>query len=233
MKAFGQAISIIAVLHLIGAVMLIGFLGATDRLSRDRVAQVKAIFMPTLTAEKQAEELAATKAKAADEEAARLARASGLGPTSVAERLTQQQEHDEMTLRQLERTRQEIEHMLANMSLTRQQMQRERNELIAARDEANQRIEAIRQQKNDEGFKATVEMYSNLPAKQVKQVFMNMMDQKQTDEVVAALEAMEPRKAAGVLREFKAVHEVTRVVELMERLRARGSDLVKQLETQS
>ena len=233
MKTLGQAIAVIAVAHLIGALALLGYLAGTHRLSGARIAAVKNVFAMTVEQQRAAEEQATGKANEAEDEAAKLARSSGLGPVSAAESLAAQQERDEMMLRQLERTRREIEDLQRNLQLTRQRMEREKKELQTARDEAATRFDAIQKQLDDEGFRTAVQLYEQLPAKQVKQMFMTMVESQETEQVVAFLEAMEPRKAAGVLREFKAVHEVPRAVELMERLRARGSDLVKQLEVQS
>ncbi len=233
MKMLWQVMSIVAVVHLVGALGLAGFLAGTNRLSRERLIDAMGLFALTIDQAEAVEAQAEAKAGQADAEAARLARASGLGPASAAEKLAAQRERDEMMLRQLERTRREIEDLHRNLQLTRSRMEREKQQLLAARNEAVARFEAIQAQLDDEGFRTAVQLYEQLPAKQVKQMFLAIMQQHETDQVVAFLEAMQPRKAADVLREFKDVHEVPRAVELMERLRARGSDLVEQLETRS
>jgi hypothetical protein len=107
---------------------------------------------------------------------------------------------------------------------------RQREALLANREQLEQRLKDIESRLNDEGFKKTVELYETLPADQVKNMFIDLMERGKTDQVVAFIEAMAVRKAGKVLKEFEEPEDVGRAVELTERLRARGSDLVEQVE---
>ncbi len=231
MKNAYHAIAALAILHVVLAVGLVGWLAGTGRINRERVDAVVDIFQPTIAAEQAEAERAAELEAQAQAQAERQARLTGAGGlASTAEKLVTEQRRNELILRQLERTRREIESLSTNLHLARQHMERQREELLDNRKELQQRLASIENRLNDEGFKKTVRLYETLPAKQVKQMFADLMDGGQTDQVVAYIEAMQPRNAASVLKEFKEPQEIERAVELTERLRARGSDLVQQVE---
>lgn len=71
-------------------------------------------------------------------------------------------------------------------------------------------------QEEDKGFQDTLEMYKAMPPKQVKSMFQSLPD----DVVVRYLQAMEPGKAASVLKEFKTPEETTRAAVILEKMRS-------------
>ncbi len=229
MRSALLAIAVLAVLHILAAAGLVGWLAATGRLSSERLTEVKQTFGPTVAEEQEREQQAAALAEQTRREAERQAQLTG-GTASTAEKLEAEQRRNELILRQLERTRQEIQSLTTNLHLARRHMEEQREQLLASREELEQRLEAIESRLNDEGFKKTVSLYETIPPRQAKQMFVDLMGAGETDQVVAYLEAMEPRKAAGVLREFKEPQDITLAVTLTERLRARGSSLVDQVE---
>jgi chromosome segregation ATPase len=232
MKTLWQAISVIAVLHVLLALGLLVFLVGTDRLNRERVSAVKDTFETTIAAEQQAEQEAAKLEQEAKEQAERLARLTGADQTVVttAERLEEDQRRTEYALQRLERTREEIEDLKRNLTLL-QQSAREQQQEVAEKQQAFERmVKEWREQRNGEGFGQAVELYEQLPPKQTKSMFIELLEEGGMDEVVRYLEAMQPRKAAGVLREFKTDEELSWAVQLTERLRTRGSDLIAAME---
>lgn len=228
MKAALQALTIVMVVHVLAAVGLVGWLAGTGRVSGERLAATRQMYAMTVADEKAALERAAAEAEAAAKAAAERAALEGAAPVmSVADHLVAEQERNELLLRQLERTRREIKALIDNLHLSRQRMERQRTEMAAVRAELEKKVADIESRLNTDGFRRAVALYESLPAKQVKQMFIDLMTTGQTDQVVAYMEAMDERKAAGVLKEFKDDSEVSQAVELTERLRARGSDLVK------
>ena len=226
MKTLLHAIVVIVFVHMFALVGLLGWLVGTGRVNQERVDQVKAMFALSVEAQQKAEEKAAAEA-----EALAAAQPPDFGAiASTAEKLAEEQERNEILLRQLERTRQEIKSLNANLHLSRTRMEREREETKEIRDALEKKLADIEGQLNDEGFKKAIAMYEGLPPKQVKKMFMNMVERGKTEQVVDYLDAMQPRIAASVLKEFKSDLEVGQAVQLTEQLRTRGSDLVKQLE---
>ena len=227
MRTLYQVIALVCILHVLAAAGLTGWLGATGRLNRQRLAAVAAVFKPTIAEQKAQEKKAAELARQARAQAERV---TAMMTGSTAERLTSEQRQHELALRHLERTRREIESLRANLELSRQMMEKQKQAMLTEKQGVERRLQEIEKQLNDKGFKRSIELIEQLPAEQVKRMFLEMMAQKQMDQVVSYLEAMQPRKAAAVLREFGPSSEIPQVVELTERLRARGSDLVKHTE---
>jgi chromosome segregation ATPase len=231
MRTVKLSLLALLMLHLLAAGAGLGWLIATGRVSGERLAQVKETFELPVSQEQQQEQKAAELAEAAEAEAARMARLAGLGEASTAsERLAEENKRNEILLRQLERTRSEIESLQDNLHLARQRMERQNEQVSKTKQELQQKLTEIENRLNDEGFKKAVALYETLPPKQVKAMFAELMDNGQTDQVVAYLEAMQSRRAAAVLKEFKDPIDVQRAVELTERLRARGSELVQDVE---
>ncbi len=232
MKTLWQAISVIAVLHVLLALGLLVFLVGSDRLNRERMSAVKDTFENTIAAEQQAEEQAAKLEQEAKEQAERLARLTGDDEKVVttAERLEEDQRRTEYALRRLERTREEIEALKRNLELLQQSARKQQKEVAEKQQTFEKMVEEWREQRDREGFSQAVELYEQLPPKQTKSMFIELLEEGGMDEVVRYLEAMQPRKAAGVLREFKTDEELSWAVQLTERLRTRGSDLIAAME---
>jgi flagellar motility protein MotE (MotC chaperone) len=229
MRLIGQIFAVMALMHLLAALVLVGWLAGTDRLNRQRLVAVKQMFAQTITEQRQADQKAEAEAAEQAERQAARARAEGKGPQSTAEELAEERTRDELMLRQLERTRRELEDLRRNLQISRMRMERQQQDLVEAQRAVEAKAKQIKQRLNEEGFQKAVALYQTMPPKQVKEHFLQLVQQEKVEEVVNYLEAMEPRKAANVLREFKTDQEITHAVRLTERLRGRGSDLVADL----
>jgi hypothetical protein len=231
MKMAVHVILTLLVLHVVAALAFAGWLAATGRVDRDRLERVCAIFAQTIEQEAEQQAKAQAVAEQARAQAQRYARLTGEdGMGSAAERLAADEERNELLLRQLERTHRELKDLQRNLHLARQNMERQRTDLVQAKRVLEQRITEIEGRLNDEGFRKAVALYEQLPADRVKQMFSELISGGQSDQVVAYLEAMQPRRAAKVLAEFGDQPELAVAVELTERLRARGSDVVRDVE---
>ena len=68
---------------------------------------------------------------------------------------------------------------------------------------------------SDQGFQDSLNLYNSMPAAQVKRVFAGLDDQT----VTTYLEAMQPRTAAKIIKEFKSQDETDRIQHILERMR--------------
>jgi flagellar motility protein MotE (MotC chaperone) len=68
---------------------------------------------------------------------------------------------------------------------------------------------------SDQGFQDSLNLYNSMPSKQVKTIFMTMGDEA----VLQYLQAMEPRTAGKIMKEFKTPEETERAQRLLERMR--------------
>lgn len=228
MRTIYHVFALVCILHVLALLGAGAWLGASGRLSRQRLIDAGNLFAMTVAEEANQEKQTEQLAVQAQEQTERV---EAMLTGSTAQRLEDDQRRNELTLRQLERTRREIESLRANLEMSRRMMEKEKQEALSEKQAVEQRLAQLEKQLNDEGFKKAVGLIEQLPAEQTQQIFLRMMEQDQIGQVVMYLEAMQPRKAAAVLREFDQSHEVARVVELTERLRARGSDLIQPTET--
>jgi len=234
MKSLWYGIVFLLVLHALAAIGLVAWLGASGRINRERVDKVTEVFALTL---KQEEEKAAEEAKDAEkakqnaEELARLEGASE-GPVTVADRLRDDQQARELTLRKIERLKSELEALQRNLRFTRDQLSSAKKRF----EEERKAFEQFRQRElglaKDESFKEAVRTYENLKPKQTKAIFQQMLALGKHDEVVELLVSMQLRKRAAVLDAFKEDEEVAQATDLIERLRIRGAEMTSAAPTQ-
>ena len=229
MRLAWQVIALLCVLHMLLAGALAAWLTGSGRVSRERIDATVELFRPTLEAQEAEAQEAARLAADAQEHLQNVELAS-TGPVSASQRLNEERQRNEMTLRQLERTRQEVLNLQTNLAQRQSQMEQEHQALLAQKEALEKRVAELEQRFNDEGFKKAVTMYESLPARQVKQMFQSLLEQNQAEQVIGYLEAMQPRKAAAVLKEFKSAAEMQQAADLTQKLRDRGSELVREAE---
>lgn len=224
MRAVWIALCSLLVIHVIAGIAFMGWLRASGRLNRDRVHRVVEIFRPTIAQERADRKLAEKVEAEAKEQAAALARLEEVadGPTTVADRLATDQQARELSLRKIERLQREIRDLTRNMEFARQQIGAQKADI----DRERAAFEAYRQReialKADDEFQRAVQTYEGLKPKQAKVMFQELIGRGEKDKVVDYLAAMQLRKSAAVLGEFKADDEVAQAAELVERLRGRG-----------
>jgi len=114
----------------------------------------------------------------------------------------------ERRLREVQDQRQQIDQARAELEEARKKLENQQKTL----DDAQQQQQKL---SADEGFQKSLELYQSMPAKQIKPYFAKM----DTDEVVRYLQAMDPKQAANVLKEFKTPEEVTRAGQILEKIR--------------
>lgn len=235
MKSVWQIILLLALVHAISAIGFVGWLAGTGRLNRQRVVDVRDLFAKSIS---QAEVEAKEKARQEEEKRQADLRMQRLGSAggpvaSTTGRLAEDRKRAEAILARIDLDREELKSLGRNLELSQKNVRRLYEELRIKQEAFAKMLDKKKRQIDDQSFRKTVALYNQLPSKQVKKMFIELLDSSKGEQVVTYLEAMQPRKAAGVLREFKTSAEVTRAVELTERLRARGSDLAKQLENLS
>ena len=226
LRAIWTAISILLLIHIL---MLAGFLlwlHGNDRLDGERIDRIQQMLSLTIEEEKAQEEQAKILEEEAQKQAADLARLESVsdGPVSLADRLAAQQEKDEIALLRLDRLQKDIQNLQGQLALTKRQLAQEQETLETQQKAFEQAVEEQAQLDTDAGFQQTVQMYEKLKPKQVKQMFQDLLNQGQSEQVVDYLAAMQLRKASAVLKEFKSPHEISQATNLLQRLRERGID---------
>ncbi len=216
------------VLNLLAVLALGGWLHATGRLNGERVNQAVELFKPTIAQEQKLAEEAAARQAEAEAMQKQLARLEAVadGPMTTDDRLARQQERDELAEARVQRLQRDIADLQRQLEIAQSQITKDRARLLqerAAFEQARQREE---QMLKDANFQQAVRTFEQLKPRQVKQMFQALMGEGKTEQVVDYLAAMQLRKSAAVLKEFKDDAEVVQATNLIEELRKRGVDVL-------
>lgn len=229
MRTLFTSIILVLVINALALGGLFGWLGMTDRLSKDRVKDAVAVFENTVQEQAQLDqEQAQAEQEAIElaEQALRLDQVAG-GPVTPEARLANIQRIDDKQRALIERRKVEIEAMQRQLDMQRKLIEQRIAELDEKQQAFDQAITAQIEKLEDEDFKSALAMLEGIPPKQAKAVFQELLRDGSEEQVVSYLYAMDERKAANVLKEFKQPNEVAQAADLIEQLRQR-SDRVKE-----
>ena len=211
-KLFSTLIFLLAInfLALAGGV---GWLFQSGHLDRKRVTTIKETVFPPPPVEVPATQpVGAGPAPASKRMQDLLAKYSGHSAAQQVEFI--QQTFDATTV-QLDRREREVADRERQVAAAISKLAEDRKNLEGERQRlTNQEREADRLL-GDKGFQDTLNLYNTMSGRQVKAVFMTM------DETSAAqyLDAMQPRTAAKILKEFKSADELDRMKRILEKMR--------------
>ena len=227
MRSILTAVVVLLVLHVLAGAGLAAWLGVTGRLSRERVVAAAAMFGPTVEAERRREEEAQRLAQSVRDDAANAARLEAVadGPMTLGQRLAQRQEADALAVARAERVRREVADLRAQIAAAKDALAKQQAELDEARKALKIRENRQDELARDEGFQQTVAMYERLRARQVKGMFQTLIADGQESDVLDYLAAMQGRKSAAVLKEFKSPEEAAQAARLLQGLRERGVEV--------
>src|SRR4051794_4705752 len=119
----------------------------------------------------------------------------------------------------LDRRKRELEDLQQQIAAEQKRLADASASLDGERKDLAERRQQAEQASTDKGFAASLKLYSTMPGKQAKAVFMDMPDEA----AARFLQAMPPRTATKIVKEFKTPAEVARINRVMERIRQGGS----------
>jgi len=213
MKKLIDVIVLTLAVNFLAAIGGVGWLWQQGRLDRQRIVAIRQILFPASPEQSPATQPSAEPTSQPtlklDE---LLAKAAGRTATEQVE-FIQHAFDAQMAL--LDRRQRELNDLQRQVELARQQLARDleslqmRQQQLAAREQQANRLAS------DKGFQDSLALYSTMPARQVKTVFMGLDDQT----VMNYLQAMPSRTAGKIIREFKSPEETTRIQSILERMR--------------
>lgn len=219
-KLFGVITGVFA-LNFLAIAAGIGFLVFTHKLDREKVQAVRAIILTGATTQPatqpSTQPVASTQPSPEDAPMLRLdALLAKYSRRPAGEQIELVRADLDSQAATVERRRREVEDQRAQIETGRTDLQSEREKLAAERKafEADKTEQA--RLAADAGFQKTLELYAQMPPKQIKSLFANMDDET----VVRYLQAMETRQAGSVLKEFKTPQDTTRAQGILEKMRA-------------
>ena len=225
--------ALISILLLLNALLLaggVGWLYSSGRLDKDRFEQIRDMLTVTIEDEKQQELKAKEIEEQTRQKAMEIVRLESVsdGPITLADRLVAEEQGDELAVQRVERLRRDISDLRRQLALAKDLLAKKHDTLAVQRQEFEQAIEQQTKLKEDEDFQKAVRMYQQIKSKQAKEIFQEMLQRGQLTQVVDYLAAMQLRKAAGVLKQFKSPEEIVQATDLLQHLRLRGIEMTGQ-----
>ena len=111
--------------------------------------------------------------------------------------------------------------MQGTIKTDREKLDALQKKLEAQQSKQDARAKAQAKEAEDKGFQDSLALYNSMQPKQVKEVFATLDDPT----VMKYLRAMDPSRAAKIIKEFKSQVETERVQRIMEMIRAQQADV--------
>lgn len=225
MKRLWNIISFIAVVNLLSLLLFGAWLWQSGRLDVERIDRVRELLAMTIADEQAAAEERAAQAEREQAEAAERAwRANP--PLPSAAHVQQVSRAEDQADQAMRRVRDETARLQEQLDGRAAELDQREQAFRSARETWLGSIDAEKSRRSDEQFLQTVRQYETAPAKIARQWMIQLIDEGGRDQVVAYLDAMNPRAASKILREFKTEEEAALATELLEELRTFGLDAV-------
>ncbi len=141
-----------------------------------------------------------------------IAKASGRSAVAQVELIHQAFDAE---VAQLDRRERELTDLQRQVDLAKEQLGIDRSKLT--KDQQSLAANQHEQTKlaSDKGFQDSLALYTSMSGAQVKKIFMTLDDAA----VQQYLQAMEPKQAAKIIKEFKSPDELIRIQKILEKVR--------------
>jgi hypothetical protein len=220
MKKLWTVLSVIAVANLFAIGGLVAFLKFTGRLDAARVREVRQLFSETAAQRKAKEEEAKTKAEA-DAKIAKDDAKIGTPPVAASDSLDLKLQQSQIDITRLESLKREVQILQETLGRQKARLDDDRRNLEKEKLDFHQARDVVAKAESDTQFKKALATLEGLKADKAKTTLQTLIDQKQVDQVVSYLNAMQERTRTKVIDEFvKSDPKVA--TDLLERLRTRG-----------
>ncbi len=214
-------LSFMAIVNLLAVLIFVAWLWGTDRLSRDRIDQVRELFAITNAEEATRMATEAAQARNAAHDAREQAHRDDPPPSSRTQ-VTEFVEMREQERQSQERLEQEKRVLLRQLQQARDEIDTTRAAFTEEKAQWEQATAAERERKTDEQFAQTVRLYEGAQPKLAKKWLVNLVADGEVEQAVAYLDAMNARSAGRVIGELKTDAESRLATDLLERLRTFG-----------
>lgn len=174
MKKLWSILSILAIANLLAMIAFVGYLKATDRLSMDRMRELRERFSTTVSqdAAKKAQDEAdkqAVETKAAEDEKA------AKPPLNAEQQLATRVELSQLDQQRLQRLREEIEGLRKTLASERSDLDRRQQKLDADQKAFSDQVTQFTQSAGDEQFKKTLGILQSVKSKDAKAMLTEML----------------------------------------------------------
>jgi hypothetical protein len=198
----------------------VGYLAMSAGVNQEKIAQIKAVLYPPPVVPAAATQAAATPAEPLVDPNRRLEELlANSASVTAAEQVQFLRQAFDVQMAELDRRERELHDLQRQVELAKAELVRDRETLATQSRELAERQTRTQRLEQDAGFQTSLALYLSMPAKQVKDVFMDKPDA----EVAAFLAAMPARAASKIVKEFaKGDAEKRKIADVLEVLRGTG-----------
>lgn len=230
MRTLWNILSVIAIANLLALVGFIGWLRVSDRMSIERVRDLREVVAETLS-DKHSREAAAKAADAAAAQAAADKAKNDTEPVRAADVLRIKLEAGEADQERLNKWRREVEDLKASLQRDLDRLDAARKALQDEQVAFDARKKQIAELEGSQMFKKALATYEGLKPAVAASLLMQLLrpgggtgtlDNAGADQAVAYLNAMEDRTRTKIIAEFQKT-DPGLAAELLERLRTRAT----------
>ncbi|MGA2584397.1 MAG: hypothetical protein ABSG31_14060 [Tepidisphaeraceae bacterium] len=215
MKKFFTLIMALLAINFLAAAGGVGWMVQSGHLDKAKIKQVRDLLFPPPTP------VAAATQPSADSATTQptlrldqlMAQESG---RSVSEQVDIIQRSFDEKMLELDRKQNELNDLKRQVDLANQKLAEDRQSLDAEKAALAAQEQEQSKLQSDQGFQDSLALYSSMPPKQVKAIFMTLSE----DTVEHYLDAMQPRTATKIIKEFtKSPDETGFIQRVLERMR--------------
>ncbi len=221
MRTAWNIVSFLAVVNLLALLGFVGWLWQSDRLSTERIEELRTVLATTNAQDiEQARDAAAVaqQVQAEQHEQARRSDPPMPAPQQIAAvNLVREQQQ-----RAIARLEDERDLLLAQLDGVHREYEDSQQTFQQQQQQWYASIEDDRQRKQDEQFQQALKLYESIPPKQAQAMMTALVADGAMQQAVAYLDAMNARAASKIIREFKTAAETELAKQLLEELRTFG-----------
>ena len=221
MKSLWNAVSFLAVVHLLALLAFGGWLWQSGRVNAERIDAIRTMLAPTVE-----EVLAAAeeekKRQAMEQSALEAEARMTSAPVPAGDQVALISKARELTAQSGQTLAQERAMFAKQLEDMAAELAQREAALEARQQEWEKGIEAERARRSDVQFAKSVTLLEQMGAKPAKDAIVQLMREGSVEQAVAYMNAMSERTAARILVEMKDPSEAGMATILLERLRRFG-----------
>jgi flagellar motility protein MotE (MotC chaperone) len=211
LKKLFLVLALTLALNFLGLIGGVGYLYQSGQLTKDKLKQIKElVFAPPPPPPAPAP---APANKSGQIDLASLM--AGQGGKPAVDQIEFLRRTFDARMLELDQKQRQVSDLQSQVDLANQKLAADR----AALDKREKALEAREQedqrQQSDAGFQSSLALYSSMPPKQVKSIFMTLSE----DTVQQYIQAMDTRTAGKIIKEFKTADETAFIQRVLERIR--------------
>ena len=138
---------------------------------------------------------------------------------SAADRIEYARQAMEQERLHLDREAQDLRHRQELLETQRRLIESRLTQIDSERKDFAQQVKATLSKSQDQNFTRTLQLYTELKPKQVKDLFVELRNE---DTICDFIKAMDPERASRIIGEFKTPEERQMISRVLEKIRAAG-----------